>query len=110
MRISDWSSDVCSSDLLGEEVADHQLGARDRLHLGQVDADNASAAPAALNHHLGPAAGRAAKVDHTDARLQEVETVVELGELEGGARAVAALARFGHEGIVRSEEHTSELQ
>src|SRR3546814_12409694 len=26
MRISDWSSDVCSSDLLGAEMFQHQLG------------------------------------------------------------------------------------
>src|SRR3546814_19397264 len=27
MRISDWSSDVCSSDLLAVEAADEQIGA-----------------------------------------------------------------------------------
>src|SRR3546814_3118628 len=36
MRISDWSSDVCSSDLLGRDAVDeepHQRGGRDRrLH------------------------------------------------------------------------------
>src|SRR3546814_8874973 len=72
MRISDWSSDVCSSDLVR----------------------------CARSAQPPPGSSRRArsKVDHADARLQEVETVVELGELEGGARAVAALARFGHEG------------
>src|SRR3546814_1309282 len=31
MRISDWSSDVCSSDLQGDEAEQHDEGAR-RLH------------------------------------------------------------------------------
>src|SRR3546814_17570677 len=28
MRISDWSSDVCSSDLAGDHAADHRVGPR----------------------------------------------------------------------------------
>src|SRR3546814_21194951 len=28
MRISDWSSDVCSSDLAGDHTADHRVGPR----------------------------------------------------------------------------------
>src|SRR5262249_49959222 len=48
-----------------------------------------------LDRDLDPAAGRAAEVDHARARPQEAELVVELQELEGGARAVAALAGLG---------------
>src|SRR3546814_11399565 len=37
MRISDWSSDVCSSDLIGEARAEQLAGAIDRELLGYVD-------------------------------------------------------------------------
>src|SRR3546814_16641284 len=53
-----------------------------------------------LPHHLGPAARRAAEVNHAGAALQKVEAVVELGQLEGGQRAIAALARLGDVGVV----------
>src|SRR3546814_11973276 len=34
MRISDWSSDVCSSDLFGDEILDRQLRPALGFHLG----------------------------------------------------------------------------
>src|SRR3546814_6916446 len=37
MRISDWSSDVCSSDLLDELVAQFQVGDRGRLDPALVE-------------------------------------------------------------------------
>src|SRR3546814_664958 len=51
MRISDWSSDVCSSDLL------HQRGGRDRGRL-----PGCSAAPGGLNPQRLPAVIRAAAI------------------------------------------------
>src|SRR3546814_4579574 len=88
MRISDWSSDVCSSDLQSDRDEPHALvrgfaargrdGPDDGPHLGQLRAHRRSeqCAAAAL------------------ARLYE-----------GDARDDAARRR-----IARSEEHTSELQ
>ena len=40
-------------------------------------------------HHLGPAAGRDAEVDHLSDALEEAEPLVELDQLVGGARAIA---------------------
>src|SRR3546814_9877963 len=36
MRISDWSSDVCSSDLLGQQLASLQAGGGDKF-MGLLD-------------------------------------------------------------------------
>src|SRR3546814_9788914 len=85
MRISDWSSDVCSSDLaLPTEDAAAALD----LFPAHVEGPAAVADP--LRPPLPAAAGLAA-LDHEDAFLQAVPV--------GGAEAVG-----------RSEEHTSELQ
>src|SRR3546814_8469559 len=40
MRISDWSSDVCSSDLVADDLLGAAVGfrrGRDRIHLGGID-------------------------------------------------------------------------
>src|SRR3546814_7700182 len=109
MRISDWSSDVCSSDLDGRgddaprfdrfcrgqgaaRRADRRLGEcrRDDLQPVRADAQSASFARAARRLYPQP-------------RLR----------CEGvGARAGAAAqpAEVGVEQSARSEEHTSELQ
>ena len=43
----------------------------------------------ALGRHLAPAAGRSAKIDHARAFFEKMTLVVDLGQLEGGARAKA---------------------
>src|SRR3546814_3046892 len=93
MRISDWSSDVCSSDLHGE--AGHLL--LDVLHLGDVRF------------------GERLAVDRAD---RDRNVLKPLGALAGGDNDIArgaALIGIGRycRGISRdrrSEEHTSELQ
>src|SRR3546814_5700443 len=96
MRISDWSSDVCSSDLL--------IGLRDG-HAALLDASTHRLAEdvAEIEHahggagHAGNLHGRqlhAAGVLHLDLDF----LIVDL-----------ALAQAGAE-LLRSEEHTSELQ
>src|SRR3546814_4294789 len=83
MRISDWSSDVCSSDLLASRVA-------------QLDAalDLARRAPVQIIH-------RAACGDDATGLLQ-------IGAVKAGDDPARALRRLAaHQ---RSEEHTSELQ
>src|SRR3546814_4362251 len=100
MRISDWSSDVCSSDLVTER--EHQVladvahgGARqhDRLeHTGQVAANQSDTG--AFDRHVGAGSHRNAYM-----RSRQCWRVV---DAVPGHRY--ALARG------RSEEHTSELQ
>src|SRR3546814_6257664 len=88
MRISDWSSDVCSSDL---RTGEHAAAGDPRHHLhGRPPADAAvlPAGAAAL-----PAAGPAARQLH--AAL--------------GGQPADPLRRLPRR-IERSEEHTSELQ
>src|SRR3546814_3930570 len=87
MRISDWSSDVCSSDLAEVPVAMLSTGQRKRAAMVRVIA---SGAPIWLLDE--PANGM-------DDAAQ--------------ARLVAAIARHRANGgavMLRSEEHTSELQ
>src|SRR3546814_2037624 len=92
MRISDWSSDVCSSDL-----------ARDRFLLGDqpfgrhIDRDlerglGGALAGARLEHPEMPALHRELDILHV--AIMVFEQAEDLGQL----------------GIGRSEEHTSELQ
>src|SRR3546814_6385384 len=95
MRISDWSSDVCSSDL-GDDVFDDA----DELEVGglQFGADF-GAAPAVV--------ARAAQVGQ---QFRIVE-----GDLLAGALRFALLNLTDQTAVVpghigRSEEHTSELQ
>src|SRR3546814_6111164 len=95
MRISDWSSDVCSSDLrdfrddllqhVGGDGGDHvgvDIARRDRVHRDP-------GARAFLRQRLGEA---------VDARFG------------GGVIDLAILPRLAVDRTDRSEEHTSELQ
>src|SRR3546814_4918294 len=106
MRISDWSSDVCSSDLLGGlarrhvgEIADHPRGGVHRVHAvggeggvrflaAHVAADRGLALVAGDDLHLGRLA------DHAHGRAHRL--------------AREELQEVWH--ALRSEEHTSELQ
>src|SRR3546814_4559250 len=107
MRISDWSSDVCSSDLEGRRAAEAQecraqagarRGATTHRRRAACDADNAgSRARVRAAYHLGP-----------DVRWQGVS---DLGVDRGCKRPVSCERRAGpFDPRHRSEEHTSELQ
>src|SRR3546814_7739781 len=110
MRISDWSSDLCSSDLMADPDA----------HAPEIVADMRDHAADAIMPR------RAAALLDLYLHRREVEFVVKGGdvlrrqlvEIHRGAHAAAA---FVHEGRgfeqqhalaadARSEEHTSELQ
>src|SRR3546814_6257679 len=89
MRISDWSADVCSSDL--HVIALHQVRPGDVLDLHQ----------GAQRHQL--VGGRA--------HLQAVDVLALHAELLVGLGTHLVDAAEGVEVVhVRSEEHTSELQ
>src|SRR3546814_3035495 len=86
MRISDWSSDVCSSDLLSpERLVEAKLAA-----FGYADH---------LAEHLGCAVEAGARP----------AAAVPVGDLLHGAACLWEEA-LRLQGVNRSEEHTSELQ
>src|SRR3546814_3432432 len=121
MRISDWSSDVCSSDL---DPATQQFG--QGLGDGGAQARAAEAAPATgldlFECIEDPLAVRLrdsdAGVADREMQLRDVVCLFRLlrpGNLESDAPAFGELDRVGQQvdqdlAQVRSEEHTSELQ
>src|SRR3546814_2034148 len=135
MRISDWSSDVCSSDLgrlagtVGDRhlagdggtdgIAPRQLGAiEDEAHVDreagggrEIDAaparDGAAPRPATELADLEPRVGKAAVQRHLgDARAV---SLVDEGQVVRVDDAVES-RMVDPAAEVRSEEHTSELQ
>src|SRR3546814_9547244 len=86
MRISDWSSDVCSSDLADHPVLDGELVLRHAEHLRRL-------------------------LDERLARCRRGLAYLNAGDLDRQAAPGRALVRRQH-GVAldRSEEHTSELQ
>src|SRR3546814_5236271 len=93
MRISDWSSDVCSSDLRAG-IADVAFVAIVVVAVGRRSGHSRLACPASLALVVG--------------RLRERDCVVGVGnDTAAGERLVAAHRACA---IDRSEEHTSELQ
>src|SRR3546814_2918323 len=111
MRISDWSSDVCSSDLdLLEAVENVELGQRDALDAGQLGS-------LAHHHRVEPAAAPLPARDHAElaaARAQQLAGGIgQLGR-KGAAADTRGVGLGDAEHEVerrgRSEEHTSELQ
>src|SRR3546814_1143297 len=113
MRISDWSSDVCSSDLTerGLRSGDYR-GARGggTARLGQYIFGAQRVAVAGVAPH--PAERRRGLKRARQAVAREAEAVDQLDE----ARALAAreIGEQRHQpamaGKLRSEEHTSELK
>src|SRR3546814_6473675 len=103
MRISDWSSDVCSSDLLRRAVA--------------VDQDQGALAAEAAQVGERTGLGRAARLRAELADRVEVggAQVVGDGHFAAGVDLGAVDDRDRHGAfdlgtLQRSEEHTSELQ
>src|SRR3546814_8224142 len=95
MRISDWSSDVCSSDLSAALHLDARIGQEGRrLNMDELNVLRARAFARARDEERRP---------------QDVMALVRQKQIRGAyAEAAVALARTGE--ADRSEEHTSELQ
>src|SRR3546814_6340953 len=73
MRISDWSSDVCSSDLLGGLLRDHSVDDVEGHPLGGRPDQTQQIATAFLNHLIGEMDMLRTRVDVTiDALHQPV--------------------------------------
>src|SRR3546814_7790840 len=108
MRISDWSSDVCSSDLLtgaGREHAGNQL--EQGRFAGAVGTDDAQRFALAQRkrhvvqhlHHTP----RRSPAQHIPQRVRAVTAMAD-------HRVAFAQAGDRQQRLARSEEHTSELQ
>src|SRR3546814_4233693 len=96
MRISDWSSDVCSSDLAGRFALRRCLLVEERTQVVRA------ARMAQLAQRLG--------LDLANALAGDVELLADFFERVVGVH-VDAEAHPQHLGLTRrSEEHTSELQ
>src|SRR3546814_4320901 len=114
MRISDWSSDVCSSDLLDQRAGDAQA---DRTGL----AGGAAAAGGDEDVEALGVLGQLERLAHDHARGLAAEELVERTLVDGDLAGAAAQEHAGGGGLAtagavilgdchRSEEHTSELQ
>src|SRR3546814_5174221 len=104
MRISDWSSDVCSSDLRADDAEFAARIAVDHLALHHHRRGGGRIAGLVIRDLLVPddLAGVAIERDHV--RVQRGED--DLVAMDG--RAAVHHVAAGHD--PRSEEHTSELQ
>src|SRR3546814_6384610 len=118
MRISDWSSDVCSSDLLFLDIGfeDDAVGRAAFLALDlQIFLEIAKAVDAALGALDAEAVERVALVQTEFAAHHLVvgqRVAVDVDALDISPRAFADVAGDRHRPVfgIRAEEHTSELQ
>src|SRR3546814_17720356 len=98
MRISDWSSDVCSSDLAARLGPDWDIEVLEMHHRHKVDA------PSGTGLFLGTAAaaGRGVELDHVSDRAREGIT----GPRRAGHKGVAGIPGGSGGGVhkVRSVE------
>src|SRR3546814_9247810 len=106
MRISDWSSDVCSSDLV-TNVADG-VAATDAVNKGQLDtgiADAKAYTDTTATQTLSSANA------YTDAKFAAWDDTFAAFQGEIDHRLAEQDRRIDKQGAMgRSEEHTSELQ
>src|SRR3546814_8627923 len=102
MRISDWSSDVCSSDLDGERGQHHKRGGGARARRWGGGGGAVAGKGRFLGVQVGPP--RTVSVRILRLPLPRVPGAWSRSDRGGGDRGLAAA---GHR---RSEEHTSELQ
>src|SRR3546814_7103839 len=117
MRMSDWSSDVCSSDLFaGRGLYQRRAGEEDRALVADDDAfvghgGHIRAAGGAASHHARDL--RNAERAHVGLVEEDAAEMVTIGEDLGLMRQVGT-ARIdevdARQPVDRSEEHTSELQ
>src|SRR3546814_7486568 len=110
MRISDWSSDVCSSDL-------HELRADDAgdLIIGKVPGLDREQYAKRQRQHLRAGSAGNGRGRHEGFAVLRIIIEDRRGERDLAMRAAGNLAHFeGAEARIvrrlRSEEHTSELQ
>src|SRR3546814_6028501 len=114
MRISDWSSDVCSSDLLVHREA--EPGREDRPQrrghegAGGLHALVEPGQRAGARHALTPARSEAQRADRGRGGRTMVERAAELRPEDLDELVDRRLVRLWLYWGMRSEEHTSDLQ
>src|SRR3546814_4653170 len=104
MRISDWSSDVCSSDLAGDRAACARTIAH--RHVETVAARHWRDIVAA---HIG-LGGKAIGDDAPVADARDDRLHFRMVEAQNGRAVKGHILHELDKGVLRSEEHTSELQ
>src|SRR3546814_4539148 len=108
MRISDWSSDVCSSDLETSCCFSLKRADGDDTKHPRVHVEQQMAVKRPVTRSIGSqveadlAAGQ-----HINGVLARIAAGVAVHHLE---KMAMQMDWMGHHRIVRSEEHTSELQ
>src|SRR3546814_7889251 len=117
MRISDWSSDVCSSDLARERAGDR----RPRLALGRARRKEEIVAMVPQDHRLRRRVARrvgqprqmarqgAADAGKLDRQVAGAGIFVQTRGRRAGLRRLHDASRYALWRELRSEEHTSEL-
>src|SRR3546814_1220972 len=100
MRISDWSSDVCSSDL-----RDARLNMMSASMQGAMAFQKGLGCVHSLSHSLG---GINPKLHHGTLNAIFLPAVIAFNSTSDSVRNENKLARIAQ--AMRSEEHTSELQ
>src|SRR3546814_6320549 len=112
MRISDWSSDVCSSDLRQRVQPDLRTHATGRAHMAKVGKQAVGHVDAGACEPGQRKAGCDARCRAFESRTQDRIAMATSAPLFQGAGGIARCS--GDPDIVadarRSEEHTSELQ
>src|SRR3546814_1376028 len=107
MRISDWSSDVCSSDLNALQQCGYvEIG----VELGPMQAQPGSAnlnVGQRIGGSVGQAFGEPRRKCQLDTRIQR-HHYARAAAIVARRDGMASGAQFSH--ALRSEEHTSELQ
>src|SRR3546814_10095910 len=112
MRISDWSSDVCSSDLV--YLGENTVIASQKAAQASASADAAALSEATAESAAGPtysdtSAGLAATTNGQSFAVDNGDGTVTIYLNDGGV-AVAQRTIATTAALRRSEEHTSELQ
>src|SRR3546814_3798301 len=105
MRISDWSSDVCSSDLLKRPHHGFDLGHFFLEPLDMFERESLDVGAGAAS--VGPEAQQLADLLHGKAKITRAPD--EAQAVHVGV-VIVAVARVLTRNLGRSEEHTSELQ
>src|SRR3546814_6256154 len=108
MRISDWSSDVCSSDLGARRRAESCSWSRrpSRRRQGAGRPARSCEQPVDIPARIGLFVVKPV----TEQPVAAAQPVLDAVIVAGQAGIVAAAPPFGGDAFRRSEEHTSELQ